>query len=391
VESDRLFTPRFFLMCGFSFTVFLSAFQLLPTAPFRVLQLGGGKFAAGLVLGFLTYASAISAPFTGALADRLGRRRTLLTVSLVLASFALLYAWVGTVWLLLGLVLVHGVFWSALLSASAAYVTESMPDTRRAEGISYWGMASTFSVALAPTLGLVLFDRGWGWVCLSIGAGNLAMAAIAWRLPDDRHAREPHAGPIWSVFSREALEWRVTLLAVTLFLCAFGYGGITSFVALYADASGVARGLWFAAFSGAVILTRPFSGRLADRVGHVRVLIPCMVLSSIGYAMLALGGSTGVFAASAVVFGAGFGSAYPTFAAFVMAHIPPARRGAAFGGILAALDTGIGSGSMVIGWTIEHYGFRPAYGLGAVCAVLAIPYFLAIRPVFLRLSTAGGR
>jgi hypothetical protein len=39
--TDRLFTPRFFLMCGFSFTVFLSAFQLLPTAPYRILDLGG--------------------------------------------------------------------------------------------------------------------------------------------------------------------------------------------------------------------------------------------------------------------------------------------------------------------------------------------------------------
>lgn len=34
VTQDRLFSPRFFLMCGFSFTVFLSAFQLFPTAPF---------------------------------------------------------------------------------------------------------------------------------------------------------------------------------------------------------------------------------------------------------------------------------------------------------------------------------------------------------------------
>jgi hypothetical protein len=37
--AQRLFTPRFFLMCGFSFTVFLSAFQLLPVAP--------GQHAAG--------------------------------------------------------------------------------------------------------------------------------------------------------------------------------------------------------------------------------------------------------------------------------------------------------------------------------------------------------
>ncbi|HZM49363.1 MAG TPA: hypothetical protein VFE68_02685, partial [Vicinamibacteria bacterium] len=57
-----LFTGRFFLMCGFTFTVFLSAFQLLPTAPFHILELGGSKFAAGLFLGLLTYSSAFSAP-----------------------------------------------------------------------------------------------------------------------------------------------------------------------------------------------------------------------------------------------------------------------------------------------------------------------------------------
>ena len=47
----------------------------------------------------------------------------------------------------------------------------------------------------------------------------------------------------------------------------------------------------------------------------------------------------------AVVFGLGFGTAYPVFAAYVMEHVDPRRRGAAFGGILAAFDTGIGTGS----------------------------------------------
>jgi len=70
VTHERLFTPRFFLMCGFSFAVFLAAFLLFPTAPFRIRDLGGGTIAAGLFLACLTFASAVSAPFTGALADR---------------------------------------------------------------------------------------------------------------------------------------------------------------------------------------------------------------------------------------------------------------------------------------------------------------------------------
>ena len=35
------------------------------------------------------------------------------------------------------------------------------------------------------------------------------------------------------------LEWRVLVVSLTLFLYSFGYGGITSFAALYADANGV--------------------------------------------------------------------------------------------------------------------------------------------------------
>ena len=86
MSRDRLFTPRFFVMCGFTFTVFLSAFQLLPTAPFHILDLGGSTFASGLFLGFLTYSSAFSAPLTGAYADRIGQRRMLIISSLALAG-----------------------------------------------------------------------------------------------------------------------------------------------------------------------------------------------------------------------------------------------------------------------------------------------------------------
>jgi MFS family permease len=117
---DRLFTARFFVMCGFTFTVFLSAFQLLPTAPFRIRNLGGTTFASGLFLGFLTYASALSAPLTGALADRIGRRRAMLIASAVITLCSVGYAATSSVRLMLALVVVHGMFWSGLLSASAA-------------------------------------------------------------------------------------------------------------------------------------------------------------------------------------------------------------------------------------------------------------------------------
>src|SRR5664279_4818198 len=98
-------------MCGFTFTVFLSLFQLLPTAPFRILELGGSTTAAGLFLGLLTYASALSAPLTGALADRIGRRRMLLVSSVAITAFAAAYAFATRWEILVALVFFHGLFW----------------------------------------------------------------------------------------------------------------------------------------------------------------------------------------------------------------------------------------------------------------------------------------
>ena len=182
--SDRLFTPRFFVMCGFTFTVFLSAFQLLPTAPFRILELGGTTFASGLFLGFLTYASALSAPLTGAIADRIGRRRTLVIASTVILLCAIGYGATINYRVMLALVVVHGVFWSGLLSASAAYLTSLLPERRRAEGIGYWGLSSVAAIAVAPPIAFWIMQHGgWFWICLSCGTLNLMMAVIAFALP----------------------------------------------------------------------------------------------------------------------------------------------------------------------------------------------------------------
>src|SRR3954463_11277432 len=190
--SDRLFTPRFFVMCGFSFTVFLSGFQLLPTAPFHILDLGGTTFASGLFLGFLTYSSAFSAPLTGAFVDRAGQRRVLIVTSIALAVFSIAYALITDYRVMLALVLIHGVFWSGLLSASAAYMTGLLPESRRAEGIGYWGLSTLSAIAVAPTVGFWIYRAGgWLWLCMGATLLNVGMAAIAASLPE--HHIQPAA------------------------------------------------------------------------------------------------------------------------------------------------------------------------------------------------------
>jgi len=371
----RLFTPRFFVMCAYTFTVFVSLFQLLPAAPYHVIELGGTTFAAGLFLGFLTYASALSAPITGQLADRLGHRRVLIVVSLVLAVFSVSYAFITSYRLLLAFVFVHGLFWSGLLSASGAYMTATLPEQRRAEGLGYWGLASVFAIAVAPPFGFWMYSLGWKIMCLELAGLNLIMAAIAWRLPDDRD--QAALLPPRPTALRDLVEWRVLGLSTTMALIAFGYGSLTSFSAMFADELGVSpRSLFLTAMAGTILIGRVSVGRFLDRVGHRRALLPCLGVTALGLTMLALAQGKVMFVLAALVFGSGFGLVYPAYTAYIMKRIPQWRRGAAFGAMLAAFDTGVGSGSTVMGWLIHQLGFRPAFGIAAGLAALSLPYFL---------------
>lgn len=274
---------------------------------------------------------------------------------------------------MLGLVIVHGMFWSGLLSASATYVTALVPASRRAEGIGYWGLSTVLAVSVAPTPGLWIYGHGgWTAMCLEAAALNLVMAVIAWTLPADAARRDALPRTF-----RTLLEWRVLILSITLFLYAFGYGGLTSFVALYTDQNGVTpRALYFTLFSLTIIATRPFIGRFSDRVGYRRVLLPCLALVVLGFALLAISGSRLVLIMSALSFGVGFGSAYPAYLGHVLRFVDENRRGAAFGSIIGAFDTGIGTGSIAMGWIVEHFGFRPAWATAACLAAIAIPFFI---------------
>src|SRR5690606_8345372 len=137
----------------------------------------GSTAVAGLFHGFLTFSSALSGPFTGVMTDRIGHRAVLIAVSLLLAGFAISYAFITNYHLLLAVVIAHGIAWSALLAASGAYMTATIPASRRAEGLSYWGLATVLAIGVAPAVGFWVYHYGWFALCLELAALNLVMAA----------------------------------------------------------------------------------------------------------------------------------------------------------------------------------------------------------------------
>jgi MFS family permease len=259
-------------------------------------------------------------------------------------------------------------------------MTATIPPHRRAEGLGYWGLASVFAIATAPAIGFWVYQHGWVLLCVEITILNLLMAVIAWRLPDDHHdapGHDVHPAGAPAHPPARVIEWRVLLLSVSMALISFGYGSLTSFSALFADALHVTpRSLFLTAMAASILVGRLTIGRSLDRLGHRPVLVRSLLAPPLGLALLALAQGWWTFLFAALVFGAGFGLMYPAFSAYVLAHVPSRRRGAAFGAMLAAFDTGIGTGSTAMGWLITHVGFRGAFGAAAGVAVLSLPIFL---------------
>jgi predicted MFS family arabinose efflux permease len=225
------------------------------------------------------------------------------------------------------------------------------------------------------------------------------MALIAWRLPNDRAVpvsspglraepeglpglrAEPEGSPGRSAKreGRAILETRALLLAVSLGFVAFSYGAMTSFSAMFADDLGIRpRSLFLTAMAVAIVVSRLLVGRRIDVIGHRRALLPSLFVAGIGLVILTGAQGAVTFGAAAAIFGAGFGLMFPAFAAYLMTHIDERRRGAAYGAMIAAFDTGIGTGSSTMGWLIHRFGFRGAIGIAAVIALAAVPYFLVM-------------
>ena len=373
-EQAPLLTGTFLRLWLFSFVTFLSAFQLFPAIPFRILELGGTKAEAGLFLALYTGCCAVSAPFTGAAADHFGRRRVLVAGAGLFTLFSLLYGEVTSLPLLLGVAGIHGVFWSGLLSGSGALMSEVIPASRRTEGIAWWGLASTAAIAVAPLVGLTIYRAaGWRTLCLGMAGLSLVMVAVGLRLP----AGEPRRTGSFPRFT-EAIDGRVTVAALSLTAVSFGYGGLTSYIALMAMERRIdPPSLFFTIFAASILVTRLFSGRLGDRFGPERLLYPSLAVIPVALVATAFSTTRGSLAASALLYGLGFGGAYPAFVTWVLGRTVPERRAATFGSILLAFDAGVGLGSMATGLVVTRLGFTAAFAGGAAVALLAIPLFLA--------------
>lgn len=370
--SEELFTRKFVALWIFQFATFFSAFQLLPVIPLRIVELGGSKAMAGLFLGVYTFASAFSAPIMGTIADHIGRRRMLIIASVLFVVFSLAYGIVPWLPVVLLIAIAHGTLWSSLLSAAGAIMSEFIPPSRRTEGMAYWGLAPTAAISIAPAVGLWVHHFGWLALCVEIATLSAITAVWATRLEGGSKANAsatlPHVSEFW--------DMQVVLSTLALTVVAFGYGGITSYVALLSRERGIhPESLFFTVFAIATVSVRLATSRLGDTHGPKVLLYPAFVAIPIAFFVLARASNRIEMSIAGTLFGLGLGAAFPAFMTYVMAFTREENRARTFGSVIWAFDTGIGLGSIIIGAISGHSGYGRAFNIAALISCLSIPIF----------------
>lgn len=371
---SRLWTRDFTLIWGMTFLTFFASFQLFPTVPLRLREFGATLAESSRFMTLFTLGSAVGALFTGPLGDRIGHRRLLLLGASGFAACLFLEGIFTTRWGFYLLAFPHGVVWSGVLTGTMSTLGAVLPPERRTDGLALYGLASPGGAAFGPALGLWMNDHaGFRAMMWTLTGLFLVLAALSRGLPTNTDRAADHA-------AFRLPERQVFAPCAVLFLTALGYGALGTYTAQEARALDL-RFLGHAApsaFLSTMALGMVVMRLLVARTGFGRRparLMPWMLaLALAGFSALAFwpgGISRHIF--SAALYGAGYSMVHTLVNSYLLETVDPQRRGAAFGALLFAFDSGIGLGALTLGWVIGHHSYAHGWALGALFLALALP------------------
>jgi len=284
------------------------------------------------------------------------------------------YCLVNSPHLLLALRAIQGLAFSAVSTATLTIAADLIPPVRRYEGIGYFGVSNAAAMAIGPAIGLYyieyfdyrsLYTMSALLVIVIVGMGFLVRndRGIKKHLP-------AKSKPV--VFEKTAL-WPSTIY----FLISLTAAVIVTFIPSYQISKGIENiGLFYVVYALLLLITRPTTGKIADRMGPTKVILPGMLFITAAFLILFQASSLSMFLWAAALYGLGMGSVLPALNTLVIIFAPSERRGAANATFLAANDIGSALGAMMWGIVAQSMGFGYIYLFSPVFIILATLVYL---------------
>lgn len=379
-RGEVLWTADFLAVCSTGFLVFLSFYSLMGILPLYLLHVGGNLAAVGLLLGLFTLTAVGVRPFVGRWLDRSDRRLVLGSGLVVIAVSFGAYGLLHSLLLLALFRVLHGVGWAMTSTAASTLVADVVPQSRRGEAMGYYSNMMDIAMATGPLLAVALVPViGYP---LTFAAGSVVALLALLPLPVIRAIRRPAAvpPPRQPLFVRQAL-----LPAVIMGTATFSFGAVVSFLPTLAEKRGLARPVagipgyagFYLVYAACLLLVRGPVGRLSDRFGRGKAIVPGLLLLAAGTVLLAELHSLALLGIFAVLYAAGFGSSQPALLAWTVDRTPRPLWGSGVATFFAAFDLGIGVAALAIGPLAQVSSYRVAFEVAAFLPLLGLFLYLA--------------
>jgi MFS family permease len=347
-----------------TFCGLLAVGAVLPVLPRYVHgPLGAGDVAVGVVIGSYAISGLLLRPIAGRLADRRGRKPTVLLGGLLLCLSGLLYLpGLGLAGLIVAR-LVLGAGEGSVYTAGSAWIIDLAPPARRGRVLGLYGLAVWGGLSVGPLAGeLLLQTSGYTAVWVFAAAMPLVGALIALWVPDPFE-------PVSHVEPHPLIAPEAVRPGLAVALASIGYAAVATFIVLHLEARGVGHGaLVFGAFAAMIVLTRLVIGDLPDRIGAARVAIGATLGEAVGLLAIAFAHSLPVALIGGMAMGAAFSLLNPSLMLIAVNRVSASARGAAMGTFTAFFDAGVGIGAPLAGLAAALTDYEGAFVLAAAIA-----------------------
>ncbi|MGU3574525.1 multidrug efflux MFS transporter [Brucellaceae bacterium C25G] len=389
-ETDQYWRQNL-LVCFFgSFTTIIAMTLLLPFLPLYVEQLGVDDHAqivqwSGIAYGATFFAAALVAPLWGRMADRYGRKLMLVRASLGMAIAMSLIGMATNVWQLVALRLFAGLA-GGYASGSTILVATQTPKERTAwalgtlsSGIMAGNLVGPLiGGALPPLIGI----RATFW--LAGGVIFITFLATSFFIREEKKPKKTAkqtstatAEGAWAQIPDKRPVIAMLITGALLMVANMSVEPIiTVYVAQLLDdqrSLTMISGIVMAAAALGSILSASKLGKIADRIGHTKVIIAALSVSALLLIPQAFVTESWQLISLRFLMGLALGGLLPCITSVIRHNVPHAVSGGVLGLSTSAQYAGQVIGPLTGGFIGGHFGMRAVF-LGT-CLMMAAGAF----------------
>ena len=384
--KEKLWNSNYWKAMIGNFMLFFSFYILTPLLPIYLdAEFKADKDLIGLVLSGYVIAALVVRPFSGFIVDTFNRKKVL--VICFFFFFILFTGYIGAGTLLLFAIVrtMHGLPFGAVTVANSTVAIDVLPSSRRNEGIGFYGLSNNLAMAIAPSVGIWIYDATDKFSLLFwIALGTAMIGFITVSTIKVRH-RPPVPEKKKISLDRFFLT-RGWLLAINIIYFGLCWGIMSNYVAIYGqEMLGITdgTGLFFLILSAGLFAARIFGTRALRKGRITQSAALGVVLSLGGYTLFAAVHHSWAYYVSAALIGLGNGNMYPAFLNMFIKVARNDQRGTANSSILTSWDIGMGIGIVLGGFLLQYLSYSAAFWGAAVMQLAGtLMFYLFTRRFF---------